>query len=77
MARYRNLPPINGDTQDVHRAAAGSSCDRWSSRHGGSGLSYDPHFTCLGRVQMEMLSGRPGGDVVELIVHRLDMPIRR
>ena len=72
MVRYRKSL-VNGDAEDVHGAAAGSSRDRWCSRQGGPGLSYNHHFSCFSRVQVEVLLGRPGGDMAELIVHRLDI----
>jgi len=72
VARYRK-PLVNGDAEDVHGAAVGSSRDRWCSRHGGSGLLYDHHFTRLGRLQVKALSVGPVGDVVDFIVHQLDI----
>ena len=74
MARYRK-PLVNGDAEDVHGPAAGSSRDQWCSRQGGPGLSYNHHFSCFGRVQVEVLSGRTGGNIAELIVHRLDIKL--
>ena len=75
MVRYRK-PLVNGDAEDVHGAAAGSSRDGRCSRQGGPGLSYNHHFSSFGRVQMEVLLGCPGDDMAELIVHRLDKEIR-
>src|SRR6218665_2450349 len=72
VVRYRK-PLVNGDAKDVHGAVAGSSRDRWCSRQGGPGLSYNHHLSCFGRVQVEVLLGRPGGDMAELIVGRLDV----
>src|SRR6218665_1932625 len=55
----------------LHRGVATTSRNRWCSRmHGRHVRTYDHHFVCLGRVQMDVRSDRNGRGVAELIANR-------